>query len=124
MPGINKDTLAKGPLATEHFPRPRPAWPPLLLSLGGDRAQGTGVSHPACILLTSPHWKGSLHPWIQLRTKGPSSASPSLTPCSRVLVPRVAVGGIAGPEFISPMLPQSLAMCLDVGSWNRIHLVL
>ena len=55
MPGINRDTLANGPLATEHFPRPLPAWPPLLLSLGGDRAQGTGVSHPACILLTSPH---------------------------------------------------------------------
>lgn len=117
---------------------PRALWPqstpptPCLASItsflwGGDRAQGTGHrGFPPCLhsAYISTLWKGSWYPWIQLRTNSPSSASPSLTPCSRVLVPRATVGGIASPEFVSPVLPQSLAMYLDVGSWNRIHLVL
>lgn len=88
----------------------------------GHRAQGFPTLPAFCLHRhTVERESASLDP---AENKGPSSASPSLTPCSRVLVPRVAVGGIAGPEFISPVLPQSLAMCLDVGIWNRIHLVL
>lgn len=76
--GICKDALIKVPLATEHHSTSLHLFFPL---------QRTR-HFPA--LPASLQWKGSQRPCFQLRTQGPSSASPSLTSCSRVLVPRAA----------------------------------
>ena len=78
MPGINRNTLAKGPLATEA---------PLPASITSFPWRGQGAGHrgfPPCLhpAHISTLRKGSQHPWIQLRTKGRSSAPPSVTPCS------------------------------------------
>ena len=69
---------------------PRALWPqrpPSLASITSFPWRGPGAGcrgFPPCLHPThiSTLRKGSQHPWIQLRTKGRSSAPPSVTPCS------------------------------------------
>ena len=67
VPGISRDPLVKSPLATEHCPPPPPR-PPLLLSLGGDVAQGLPTLPSSCLNLPTVERKSaSLDP---AETKG------------------------------------------------------
>ena len=92
-----------------------PPQPPLLLSLGGDMVQGLPTLPSSCLNLPTVERKSaSLDP---AENKGSllciSLCNPLLC---RILVPRATV---VCPEFASPELPQSLAMCPEVGNWIR-----
>lgn len=77
------------------------------------KGYGTGASCPACISLL---WKGSEHPCLQLRTQGPSSASPSLTACSTEsrfpgLLPAALYAWSWLLALLSPLSPESRDRC-------------